>query len=509
MAAPGAAMRRPRVRAAALLGTLTFLVAARGLGARSFDLDESVSVMMARLPWRDFAHLVRTRESNMSLYSLLLRGWIHVASGEGGVRVLSAFAGALTVAIVVAFVGRLVDRRVASVSGLLLATNPVFIRYALDARGYALQLLLVVASTALFVTAVTRPSPTRWAAYGVTVVAAVYCGFLAVLVPAAHAVALLATPRVRVPWGRLVATGTGIVAAVSPLAFVIRSSNGHGIDWIAATRAGRVFVSLRHHSPRPLLLAVPVLALVAIAVLVTLVRRSGWSVDGDERPLAAPLLVSWAVVPVAAIAVLSYAYRPLVTERYLLISLPPALVLVAVGFVRIPWRVPAVGALAVIVGVGSVLSWRTAGESQGWHAAARALATEARPGDAVVFHAVYGRLPFEEYRRRFRRLDRLVPLLPGFAWGTHQAALDGDFTFDRPAVARAFARRHTVWLVLGQDAIDATSTRQEQVIIDGLVAAGLRERGVRRFTGVRIVRYDSVAAPVPAVARHRSASSSG
>src|SRR5580704_7434762 len=47
-----------------------------GIAAKSFWLDEGISVGIARLPWSQFWDVLRHREANMALYYLLLRFWM-------------------------------------------------------------------------------------------------------------------------------------------------------------------------------------------------------------------------------------------------------------------------------------------------------------------------------------------------------------------------------------------------------------------------------------------------
>src|SRR5437762_11790840 len=69
------------------------------LGARSFWADEIVSVKLASDNWGGFWFWIFNREANMSLYYLLLRGWVKAGDGEARVRLLSAIAGITTVPV--------------------------------------------------------------------------------------------------------------------------------------------------------------------------------------------------------------------------------------------------------------------------------------------------------------------------------------------------------------------------------------------------------------------------
>ncbi len=84
-------------RSSALIITLLSAITAAGavlrfhiLTAKSFWFDEGASVGIARLDWYNFVRILWRREANMTLYYLVLRGWLHFGSSEWFIRSLSA-----------------------------------------------------------------------------------------------------------------------------------------------------------------------------------------------------------------------------------------------------------------------------------------------------------------------------------------------------------------------------------------------------------------------------------
>src|ERR1700692_4655526 len=72
-----------------LLAVITVLAATlrlHALTAKSFWLDEGISIEFARLPWPQFLHVMWSGEANMALYYLLLRFWLAIGSSEGFIR---------------------------------------------------------------------------------------------------------------------------------------------------------------------------------------------------------------------------------------------------------------------------------------------------------------------------------------------------------------------------------------------------------------------------------------
>src|ERR1700722_18761821 len=77
------------------VGTLASLAMAAAvlrfsyLGRKPFWFDECFSVEAARLSWHKLLPLLWRREANMSLYYLMLRGWLHFGSSPFFVRSFS------------------------------------------------------------------------------------------------------------------------------------------------------------------------------------------------------------------------------------------------------------------------------------------------------------------------------------------------------------------------------------------------------------------------------------
>ncbi len=112
------------------------------LSCKPFWFDESFSVEVARVDWRNFLHLMWWREANMSLYYVLLRFWLHFGQSPAWIRGLSVLIAASSV-LAVYWVARLLfDRRVALMSAALLAFNAFDLRYSQEARSYALFVFL-------------------------------------------------------------------------------------------------------------------------------------------------------------------------------------------------------------------------------------------------------------------------------------------------------------------------------------------------------------------------------
>src|SRR5258708_32101062 len=126
---------------------LRFLFLAR----KPFWFDEAFSVEIARMSWHDFTRLLWWREANMSLYYVLLRGWLHFGSSPFYIRSLSVVASLATLPAIFWLSRKLFDRRVGLIAVALLSCNAYHIRYAQEAPSYSFFVRLFTLSSGFFV----------------------------------------------------------------------------------------------------------------------------------------------------------------------------------------------------------------------------------------------------------------------------------------------------------------------------------------------------------------------
>jgi mannosyltransferase len=471
------------------------------IGRASFSLDESVSTTLARAPWSTFTQTVLHREANMSLYYVLLRLWVVFGHSEAVVRTLSVLAAVGAIAVIMAVTRRLFSRRVALIGGLLLCIDPLVVMFSQDARGYALSLLLVSASSAVFVVAVRRPVgpgesvvPARWwiwVAYAVLSALAAYANFWAALVPLAHGASLAFLPRRSAPWRRLVPTGIGLGVLLVPLALLIHATDSSGVNWAAGSSAGKLFTTARADLPHPVIDVGVFVVVGAVVWAVAFLRRQPTTQElVSHRVEAWPVAFAlcWMVVPLAVVVLLSLAYKPLLVVRYLVICLPPFIMLVSYGLSRLR-RSRATAALAglVIVSVVGVGALYAHGSPQDWRAAVASVAARAEPGDGVVIFAPYTRIPFQWYIHEHPVAEaRLHPLFPAGGWDDNALAYDTTIDVRTSTIEGDVAGYHRVWVVLSQQELYPA---QDASLLAGLRSAGLAPVGWRSFHGVEVVEY--------------------
>src|SRR4051812_6433438 len=184
-----------------------------GLGQKSLWLDEIWSLTVARMPLQSVIWSIRNQDPNASLYYLLLHYWIALGQSEFMIRLMSALAGTVTIAVLYILGEHLFNRRVGLIASALLAINLYHIQYSQEARSYSLVVLLVTISSLLFAKLIEKPVLKNLAPYVLVSALAVYAHVFAVLVIAAQCGSVLLLQTRQVAWKRITAAmlGTGIL----------------------------------------------------------------------------------------------------------------------------------------------------------------------------------------------------------------------------------------------------------------------------------------------------------
>src|SRR5579871_6540451 len=375
------------------------------LAGKPFWFDECFSVEVARLDWRNFGHLLWWREANMSLYYVLLRIWLHFGKSPFFIRALSAVFSAATLPAIFWLGRQLYDRRVALIATVLFAFNAYSIRYAQEARSYALLVMLATLSSCLLISWLRQPDGNRWRGFVLVSVLAVYAHFYALLLLAVQWLALgragglsSGTSRERADRRRAWVT---IGVAVLPLLVFVAKTGAGPIRWIQRPGVRDVFDFYEHlagtdHWP---LLAILVAACVSANIPVgkaLFAKQPGWEAWRCQ------FLLLWLVFPVALTVLLSFA-RPVFLGRYMIFCLPAFLLLAAAGLTRLrpPWLLGV--ALSVILllclpGISFVYGHDFDNERDASGAATNIILDHSEPGDAIIFHIAATRVPYEFFR---------------------------------------------------------------------------------------------------------------
>ncbi len=426
-----AALTGLALAAAVLLGYL------RTLGW-SLWLDEAVSAWAVHAPISTYLSSFRSGHSvglyNMVLYYVLLKPWAAlVGQSELALRGFSVICFLAAAGLLYRLAGRW-GRPVAVATLIAFLGNPFLADRASEARGYALALLLTVASSELLLCLLDQPRLGLWLAYGLLVAALVAADVFGYLLLLAHALAYLRLRRDRTARTQMLACFAGVSLVVSPLLYLIVRANHAGtnsfggLTWIEPVTPHSLFATLAELAGN----SIPALALAFAAAFFVALR-------GElPRTLRVWTLYSLAL-PVVLLAVASIE-RPLFVSRYLAVA-SPALALATGVLLAHAVRRASIASLATLtlagltllvsVGAPPVLRVR-----QNWREAAVSLRAE-RPEAPIVVASDYTWVAYARY-------DNWVPPQPlaaAVASGASRVwVLARTYSVDTPA-ALADARR--------------------------------------------------------------------
>jgi mannosyltransferase len=439
------------------------------LACKPFWFDEAFSVEVARLTWPNFLHLLWWREANMSLYYMLLRVWLHFGQSPYFIRSLSVLIATLTLPAIY-WLGRLLfDRRVALIAAALFTFNAYDVRYSQEARSYSLFVLLATASSGLLVASLAEPSRGRRRGYIAASVLAAYSHFYALLLIAAHWLALKLTRRPQIaedlPGSPLRRAWWTIGLLVLPLLAFVAKTGAGPIRWIHRPRLRDLVEFFEHlcgsdHWPLALLYVA------ACTVAASSVRQRLWKRDPSRDVWRLQFLLIWFFFPIVLTALLSFA-RPVFLGRYMIFCLPPLLILAAAGLERLRRRWMLGTALAVMLffslqGVFFVYGHDFDTERDASESASNFILDQAKPGDAILFHIAETRIPYEFARslragRDTASANFTAQLGPEILFPRHSQGLDyRDFTGKpAPDLVRQAASGHArLWLMLMNNGTD-------------------------------------------------------
>ncbi|MGZ8814393.1 MAG: glycosyltransferase family 39 protein, partial [Mycobacterium sp.] len=327
-----------------IVGVFAAALSLVGAGRPSFWYDEAATISASySRSLGQLWQMMGNVDAVHGLYYVLMHGWFTIFEPtEFWSRVPSGLAVGGAAAGVVVLGKQFSSRTVALSAGVICAILPRATWAGIEARPYALTMMVAAWSTVLLVHAARRNNDWIWLCYAAAMAAAILLDVYLALMFLAHTVFLCFYKP-----GRAVAVRFGITmvctcVAVAPF---VRMAVGqaHQIIWISPVGRRTIEdVAVQQYFERsPLFLIVSACVMVAAVILwrFTSVRLA----EPDRQLLA--LAIAWLVVPIALILGWSALVHPIYTPRYLCFTAPAmALVLgVCTGALAVrPWIAAAV-----------------------------------------------------------------------------------------------------------------------------------------------------------------------
>lgn len=399
--------RRIDMVALAGLSAATLALGLYRSNSTSLWTDELFSVSLATKPLPVLLRQLWSENANMSLYYLILGGWLNALNHLGIahptewlIRVPSiVFAVGAVVAVY--FIGkRIFNIAVGVVGASLLVLNYVFLMEVAQARAYSLELFLQLIGWYLLIRILENPTRNGGRlglAFGAVMGLAAYADLYTALVIFAQLATFLALTfagsisreRAREALRPAVIASLTLILGVAPLAADVLA-HGAANQWIATPGLHEVLTfagAVAGANP-----AFAVVLMVGAALGLSMIARSrGQGEAGRLSPRAATIfLTTWIVVPL----VLSWglSHKPfgmhLFLTRYLLVIVPGICLLVAAGLDSISRFHIKVSRLilvaSVLVAVTAVPEYYARVQREDFRTASSWLAQQYRDGDGVA-----------------------------------------------------------------------------------------------------------------------------
>jgi len=468
------------------------------IATQSLWLDEVYSLAIAGLDWPQMWRRMAGGEANMGLYYILLHCWLQLGTGEFAVRSLSALT-AVAVSVPLYGVGMyLFGADVGFIASLLLAVNAFFIQYAQEARSYVLVLLLATSSSYLFLRALDNPSRKNWAGYTVVSALSVYAHFFGALVIAAHFVSAIVSRRGFVGRKRFIISYVCIALLVSPLLATLNTT-GDPLFWLERpswrTLGDLFWVFTGYGEP---VLVILYLGVCCFALLSASAQQR--KVCGPYIPWNFVFLCTWLLLPVLGSFLFSLLKKPIFHPRYLIISLPPLVLMAAAGVqsLRPVWlRLVTLLLLLVLSGRSLWQLYNGAGpfHKEEWRAATDYVLDNAEVGDGIVFLADYVRRPFEYYVEALHaRVKAPHPVFPSAPWGELEVPSQQNSETPRGWLSHNPQEQLRLWLVLAHQNYERENSKHTRWLQDNFEKQFclIQERS---FFQIRVVLYQICPSP--------------
>lgn len=346
-------------RAAILVGLVAVGVSLPSSGVPDPSEDEAATISATARTWPEVIHLLGHVDAVHGVYYAAMKAWFGVVGTNlFTLRLPSIVAIGAAGALTVLLADRLVDRRVAVLSGGIFVFVPRVDWAALEGRPYALIILAAVSVTLLFLRALELHDGAgrtgAWATYGFGIILAVLLNIYLALIIAVHGLvftregsvardadARKTVLRTRRPAWMITAGSAAILLLPFVLLVVGQSAQVRWIPMLSTETVKQIFVDTWFRSIWPIrglgvvtLIAVPVgWTLLLIGVRAAVAEKDSRS----DVPLivAGRFLVFLTFGPIVILLASTALGKPLFAPHYVTLSVPFVAILMAVGIARL------------------------------------------------------------------------------------------------------------------------------------------------------------------------------
>ena len=470
------------------------------LNLRGLWPAECFSVLLAWQPFPQFLRSLWWGEANMAFYYLLMRGWVLLGDSEFWLLSLSALFGVLAIPAIYALGKRLFGPVAGLTAAALLAVHSSHVEHSEQLRSYSLWVLLAILVTHCFFALLEDPHrKLLWVLYAFLALLFIYTQVFGVFLLVAQWLPLLPSGARWLGVWRMLPTFAAIGVLSLPLAYVMVTEDKGQLLWVPRVSLAGAWEVLRNIVGTDVLssqywIAIAVLTILYVVFWIVAItgvfRPKSAGADGSSTRTAI-IVLGWSLIfPFLLMTALSFR-KPILYPRYLLMSVPAAVLLAAYGLVRVARSAPRGRIIfAVSLSVMLLLAWfgvhvfdgqiLTSGND--WRGVSNYILERKQPGDAVIFYNFSGGWSFDYYTRRFHEAGGQGPAPPVLF----------PLTFERGSLERRVAPYNRVWLALQQTIPTPDSVRNDALLRETLGGGRLHLVQQIDFSGKRIFANENV-----------------
>ncbi len=345
---------------------LNLLVRLPELGHSSFDLDEAIHTWFAQKSLPEIIGRA-AEDPNPPLYNILISCWIKLFGiHETAVRWFSLLFSSIAGGALFYFLRRNMNMRTALFASALFLLSAIQLKFAHNARPYALMVFLMICSYGLLMELLRKPSWWKALLYGLFTALMIYAHPTALFnLPAQGIFLLLHVHKDLLAVGKAITGLVGAFAVYVVWYVSIPYFKGDIVTWLPPPGVEELMLAIRHLNGsvdnRLFMLQVAVALLGGFSVL-----AFGPRILRNRMGLA----VLWTLMPVACNFLFSQVADPIFQAKYVLSAQVGMTVLLAVSLDALRWEWLRWPLFAFVLwNTGEKMSWQvTSGED--WRTAA-------------------------------------------------------------------------------------------------------------------------------------------
>ncbi len=378
-----------------------------GLGRQGLWFDEAYSIFVAKLPISFSFEVLLADGVHPPLYYLIQRIALPLGEGEAAIRMPAMVFGLIAIPLMFVMGNLLAGERTGLIAAALVTLSPFHIWYSQEARMYSALMMLSILCMVAYVRML-RPDRRRGTeiafvlASGLAYLTHYFALFLPLIQLAHIGINFRRQHGMLARWFLL-----QVLAAIPLLIWVFwiyrQPQSIFGIGWIEVPRPIDLWYTVVNFSIGFVSQGDMLRWLGAIffSALAFLGARSRWRLD-----LATSLVVLWALLPLVLTFLFSLR-RPVYVDRFLIVSLPAFVLLVAKGLdsLKRPASL-ASGTAVLLLSIYGIATFAFGAEQQkeDWRAAGEHL-TIALKDEALVVRTLQMVIPLAYYHPNYEIFD--------------------------------------------------------------------------------------------------------